>query len=140
MNELRKVADPSVSLVAEMDSQVVGHILFTPVTVDGTSAGHKVMGLAPMAVLPNFQNQGIGSQLVKRGVDGCRELGTELIFVLGHANFYPRFGFEPVAPKGLHYVDPKLDPFFFVLELVPNALTEASGHVEYHPVFATLGA
>ncbi len=140
VDELRKVANPMVSLVAEVDGKVVGHILFTPISVGGTTAGSRRMGLAPMAVLPAFQNQGIGSALVKGGIDDCRKLGTELAFVLGHADFYPRFGFEPVAPKGLHYVDPSLDAHFFVLELVPNALRDASGEVEYHSLFSTLGA
>jgi putative acetyltransferase len=135
VDALRGVEQPSISLVAELDGKPVGHILFTPVSLFGTLSGAEVVGLAPMAVLPEFQNQGIGSALVRSGLEACRASGTCLVFVLGHPDYYPRFGFQPVAPLGLHYKDTQLDPYFFVLELVPGALEGASGTVEFHHLF-----
>jgi putative acetyltransferase len=122
-------------LVAELDGRLVGHILFTPVSLIGTPSRIRFMGLAPVAVLPEFQNQGVGSALVRAGLEACLSSGTELVFVLGHPDYYPRFGFQPVAPLGLHYKDAQLDPYFFVLELAPGALDGVSGSVSYHPLF-----
>jgi putative acetyltransferase len=132
---LRGVGQISISLVDELDGRVVGHILFTHVSLNGTFSGARVMGLAPVAVLPEFQNQGIGSALVRSGLEACQSDGTELVFVLGHPDYNPRFGFQPVAPLGLHYKEAQLNPYFFVLELAPGALDGASGTVAYHPLF-----
>jgi len=132
---LRGVEQPLISLVAELDGRLAGHILFTPVSLNGVFSGSRVMGLAPVAVLPEFQNQVIGSALVRAGLEACQATGTELVFVLGHPDYYPRFGFQPVAPLGLHYKDAQLDPYFFVLELAPGALKGVSGSVSYHPLF-----
>src|SRR4029077_3501901 len=88
-----------LSLVAE-DDAVVGHILFTSVVVE--SEGRRVlgMGLAPMAVLPGRQRQGIGSQLVRRGLDILRERGCPFVVVVGHPEYYPRFGLRPPSTHG----------------------------------------
>ena len=93
------------------------------------------MGLAPLAVLPEYQKQGVGSALVRAGLEVCRGIGAQLVFVLGHPDYYPRFGFQPVAPLGLHYQDERLDAYFFVVELSPGALEGVSGVVAYHPLF-----
>ena len=135
VDALRGVEQAFISLVAEEDGKLIGHILFTPVFVGGGFDGTKYMGLAPVAVLPEYQNRGAGSQLVRAGLQACREIGTELVFVLGHPTYYPRFGFQPVAPLGLHYQDAQADPFFFVLELAPGALEGVSGTVSFHPLF-----
>lgn len=137
---LRVQARPYVALVAEADGQVVGHIAFTPVSVGERPATSRTLGLAPMAVLPEYQCRGIGSQLVRSGLDACRDVGAELVFVLGHPGYYPRFGFQPAAPHGLHYLDATHDPSFFVLELEPGALQLAAGLVSYHPLFSEEGA
>jgi len=135
VDALRGVDLFSISLVAELSGRLVGHILFTPVSLNGTFSGARVMGLAPVAVLPKIKSQGIGSALVRAGLEACRSSGTQLVFVLGHPDYYPRFGFQPVAPLGLHYKDAQLDPYFFVLELAPGALDSASGSVSYHLLF-----
>src|SRR5262249_51272189 len=96
VDTLRDSAKPIVSLVAEDAGIIVGHILFSPVTLSG-NANLRIMGLAPMAVLPGRQRQGIGSALVSRGLDSCRQLGCVAVVVLGHPGFYPRFGFLPAS-------------------------------------------
>ncbi len=123
-----------MSLVAEKASQVVGHILFSDlpiITGDGTVAA---LALAPMAVLPDCQRQGIGSALVQSGLKACRQQGHRVVVVLGHAHFYPRFGFSPTLAAHLE------SPFsgsvsFMALELVPGALDGVVGRVQYPPPF-----
>ena len=135
VDAFREVAAPAISLVAEEDGAIVGHIFFSPVTVDGKKGDVGMMGLAPMAVREKFQRKGIGRQLVERGLEACEQAGARLVFVLGFPDYYPRFGFRLVAPLGLHYTDPKLDVCFFVKEMQPGALEGVAGTVAYHPVF-----
>lgn len=135
VEKLRPVARPIISLVAVKDAAVVGHILFTPVTIRSDDGARAAMGLGPMAVVPEFQNQGIGSKLVLAGLEECRKIDQPVVFVLGHPKYYPRFGFKPVAPKGLHYKDEKYDFAFMVRELTPGALAGMSGYVHYLPQF-----
>ena len=100
VERLQQARTASLSLVAE-DDGVVGHILFTPVVVESTGRRVVGMGLAPMAVLPDRQRQGIGSQLVRRGLDILRERGCPFVVAVGHSEYYPRFGFEPASMHGL---------------------------------------
>ncbi len=126
---------PELSLVALDDSDVVGHILFTRITIQGRDQSNAALALAPMAVLPSFQRKGIGSALVRRGLEEARTLGHRLVIVVGHPDFYPRFGFVPAKPLGI------LAPFeapseaFLVLELQPRALLGIQGMVQYPPEF-----
>ena len=128
---LREQGAAAVSLVAEVDGAIVGYILFSPVRI----GDRDFIALAPMAVAPEHQRTGIGSALVRAGIEACRERGDAAIFVLGHAEYYPRFGFVPAGPKGLHYQSEEFDPHFFVLELHENALDGVQGLVEFHPAF-----
>lgn len=136
VDALRAAADPYLSLVAEVDGKVVGHILFTPVT----HADHpklKLMGLAPMAVHPDHQRTGIGSALVRAGLEACRDLGMLGVVVLGHPDYYPRFGFRPAGTTfGISSAYDVPDEVFLALELVEGALTGCSGCVAYHPAFS----
>lgn len=97
---LRYKAKPVVSLVAEVSGAVAGHIMFTPVSLS-TDPDLKVMGLAPMAVAPERQRQGIGSALVRAGLDQCGQMGFVAVVVLGHPEYYPRFGFRPSSEFGI---------------------------------------
>jgi putative acetyltransferase len=138
VDALRLEARPFVSLVADREGEVVGHIAFSPVTIDGRDVG-GALGLAPMAVLPAFQGQGIGSALVREGLAACRRAGCAAVFVLGHAHYYPRLGFVPAPPRGLRCAYPVPDDVFMVAELQPGALDGVDGLVRYHPTFARFG-
>lgn len=131
VEKLRNACIDSLSLVAE-DEAVVGHILFTPVVVE--SAGRRVlgMGLAPMAVLPDRQRQGIGSQLVKRGLGILRERGCPFVVVVGHPEYYPRFGFERASMRGLaSQWEGMRDSAFMVVVLDAHAMSGVSGVAKY---------
>jgi putative acetyltransferase len=136
VDALRAVAKPYLSLVAcRGGGPVVGHILFTPVFVEGGDPSGSWLGLAPMAVTPALQRAGIGSALVRSGVQACRASGAEVVVVLGHPGFYPRFGFEPARARGLLYQSEEFAPAFFVQELRPGALASQRGRVRYLPPF-----
>jgi putative acetyltransferase len=123
-----------VSLVAERAGQVVGHILFSDLPILTEAGTVPALALAPMAVLPGFQRRGIGSDLVRSGLDECRRRGHQIVVVVGHPHFYPRFGFSPKLAASLD------SPFssreaFMALELVPGALDGVAGGVQYPPPF-----
>ena len=129
-------ADPRViSLVATTGDQIVGHILFSPVSIEAHHHHTLLMGLGPMAVEPPQQRQGIGSALAREGLEASRAAGASLVFVLGHAQYYPRFGFQPAAPYGFHYKTSEFDPHFMLIELVPGAASSRGGMVSYMPEF-----
>jgi putative acetyltransferase len=126
-----------LSFVAEVDGAPVGHILFSPVLIDG--APHvRAAGLGPLAVLPEFQNRGIGTALTRRGLLACRRSGYAVVVVIGHHLFYPRFGFEPASKYGLRCEFPVPEESFMVTELRPGALDGAQGLVRYHEAFITV--
>lgn len=131
---LRAAARPTVSLVALAEEQVVGHLLFSPVRVEG-APGRLAMGLGPLAVRPEFRRQGVASRLLQVGLDACRIGAVELVFVLGEPRLYRRFGFVPARERGLTYKDASYDPYFMVRELRLGALTGAQGQVHYRPEF-----
>jgi len=137
VDALRERADPYVSLVAEEDGAVVGHIMFSPVVIEG-STDLRVMGLAPMAVGPGHQRRGIGSALVREGLDRCRVLGVEAVVVLGHPDYYPRFGFLTASRFGIRSEYDAPDEAFMLLELARGALDGVSGVARYHDAFSDL--
>jgi len=135
VDALRQRDEFLISLVAIEDEQVVGHILFSPVTVQSDRASWSAMGLGPMAVLPQHQGKGIGSQLVEVGLEECRKTGHEVVVVLGHPEFYPRFGFEPSKPLGIRWEKEVPEEVFMVTELREGALAGRRGVVKYLPEF-----
>ena len=135
VDALRVQATPIVSLVADDSGSITGHILFSPVTLSGSS-DLKIMGLAPMAVLPARQREGIGSALVSAGLDACKRLGFGAVVVLGHAGYYPRFGFVPASRFGIASEYDVPDEVFMAIELEPGALNGTSGTIRYHSAFA----
>ncbi len=126
---------PELSLVAVKDSQVVGHILFSRIHIETPKKDVAVLSLAPMAVLPEFQNSGIGSQIVSTGLDKCRDLGHTIVVVIGHPRYYPRFGFVPAREKGLDLNFSVPDEAFMIHELSPDALGGIKGTIKYPPEF-----
>jgi putative acetyltransferase len=132
-------AKPHISLVAVDNGEVVGHIFFSGIFIEGDNGGvSDTTGLAPMSVLPEYQNRGIGSRLVRAGLKACAKEGRDAVFVLGHTNYYPKFGFEIARGKGFTCQFEVPDEYFMVLELVPGALSEKSGKVTYPVEFSGL--
>ena len=136
IDKLRNRGVLTVSLVAVHDGGIVGHIAFSPATVESASSRFEVIALAPMSVLPPYQRRGIGSQLVRVGLEECRRLGHEIVVVVGHADYYPRFGFVPAAPGGLKCEFEVPGEAWMVLELRKGALAGCSGTVRFQPEFA----
>ncbi|WP_243354384.1 GNAT family N-acetyltransferase [Bacillus litorisediminis] len=127
---------PELSLVAEdIEGKVVGHILFSLVHIQTETGLIPTLALAPMAVLPAYQNQGIGSILVRSGLERAKELGYTHVVVLGHPHFYPKFGFIPSIKKGIESPFAVPAEVFMVTELAEGALDQIHGKVVYPPAF-----
>ena len=139
---LRECVQPLISLVAEVDAAVVGHIMFSPVCVSADSR-LSLMGLAPMAVVPAYQRQGIGSALVRAGIERCKALACSAVVVLGHPAYYPRFGFLPASRFGLRCEYDVPDEVFMAMELEPGAFERCihggqRSVVKYHAAFSNV--
>lgn len=127
---------PELSLVAELvGEKIVGHIMFSLLTIETDDEQIPVLGLAPVAVLPEHQNRGIGSALIEHGLKECKKLGFKIVVLVGHPNYYPRFGFVPAGSKGLKAPFEVPDEAFMVLELSPGALANIKGTVKHPPEF-----
>ena len=135
IEKLRNRGVLTLSLVAIQDDRIVGHIAFSPVKVESERSSFEAIALAPMAVLPAYQRKGIGSQLVRSGIKKCQHLGHEIIVVLGHPNYYPRFGFVLAKPKGIRCEFEVPDEAWMVLELSEGALAGRQGTVSFQPEF-----
>jgi putative acetyltransferase len=127
----------SLSMVAVRSGSVTGHILFTPVSLEPQTDSLRGLGIGPLAVLPECQKTGIGSQLMRAGVEMCQAQGYDFIVLLGDPRYYSRFGFKPAREYGLTSDYGNGDEFQ-LLELRPGALTGASGKVKYIPEFKEL--
>ena len=134
VDALRENGKFTLSLVACIEGELVGHILFTDIEMEPGGAEACILGLAPMAVLPAWQGRGIGSAMVRRGLEDCRELGYRGIVVLGHPAFYPRFGFTPASRHGISCIYDAPDEAFMALALGDEALPK--GRALYQPEFA----
>ena len=132
---LRAGGQVSLALVAERAGRVVGHILFSPMGIENAPAGLGVLGLGPVAVHPDVQNQGIGSALVRAGLNILRQGDAALVFVLGNPRYYSRFGFQKTATFNLHCEFKVPAELFMVLELRDGTLSTCSGTVNYAPEF-----
>ena len=130
---------PELSLVAVKEGEVVGHILISPIAIETEMGFVRVLCLAPMAVLPEFQRQGIGDELVRQGLKECERFGHEVVVLIGHPEYYPRFGFSSARAKGLEAPFEVPDEAFMVLEIKEGALEGVSGTIKYPPAFDGLG-
>ena len=126
---------PELSLAAVENGRVMGHILFSPLTIETDKGAVSALALAVMAVRPELQNRGIGSELVRHGLKECQRLGHNVVVVIGHPGYYPRFGFSSARAKGLEVPFEVPDEAFMVLELVPGALDGIGGMVRYPQAF-----
>ena len=132
----KNVFVPQLSLIAICEGQKVAHILFTKVSITKDSGiCHPSLALAPMAVLPAFQNRGIGTRLIAKGIEIAKELNYTSVVVLGHENYYPRFGFEPALKWNIFPPFDVPHNAFMAMELANNALEGIGGTVIYPPEF-----
>lgn len=135
VDSLREAGAIICSLVAEEDGEIVGHILFSPATLSAPGKTTAIAALGPLAVLPEWQRRGVGGALIVAGLEVCRVAGNDLVIVLGHADYYPRFGFRPSAPLGIRWERNVPVEVFMVCELRAGALAGQSGVVHYRPEF-----
>lgn len=125
---------PELSLVAEQDEKIIGHILFSKIKIIGEST-YSSLALAPMSVHPDFQKKGTGSKLVTIGLQIARNLKFEHVIVLGHKNYYPKFGFQKASKWKICCPFEVPEDHFMAIELVEGCLENKGGLVEYPPVF-----
>ena len=139
VDRLRGQSFPFLSLVADDKGLIVGHVMFTPVLLPGHPRA-RLMALAPMAVLPDYQHCGVGGALIEEGLMQARTLGAGAVVVLGHPDYYSRFGFDPASQHAIdcEYVKSGEAPeaAFMIIELVPGHLIGMAGTVQYHAAFA----
>ena len=138
VERLRKAATfiPELSLVAELDGQLVGHILFTPLQIKNEQDIFTSLVLGPVSVLPEFQKQGIGGQLIRAGHQKAKELGFQSVILIGHPEYYPRFGYKTASGFGLKVaMELPSDDVFMAAELTENGLSGVSGMVIFPPEF-----
>ena len=136
VDKLRKSCKRILSLVAISNNEIIGHIMFSPVTIESQEGVIEGMGLAPMAVLPELQNQGIGSKLIEEGLRIIRNTSCPFVVVLGHETYYPRFGFQRASNYGLKSQWEGIpDEAFMVMILDNSVMKRVSGIVRYRNEF-----
>jgi putative acetyltransferase len=123
----------TLSMVAELDGKVVAHVSFSELKIITGEQTTAAISLAPASVLPEYQRQGIGTQLIQAALERCRDDGNQIAIVVGHPNYYPRFGFSAELARPLD--SPYAGDAFMALELVPGALDGVTGRVEFAPPF-----
>lgn len=127
---------PELSLVAEQDDEIVGHLLLSKAVVQDGEEIYDVIALAPLAVQPNVQKQGIGKALISEGLKRCNALGYHLVFLIGHPEYYPKFGFQPARNYGFELKQFEVsDDVFMVCELKEGELQKIKGELIYPPSF-----
>jgi putative acetyltransferase len=135
VDALRVDGGAMLSLVAIVDGVIAGHILYSPIEIGGLTGA----ALGPMAVLPTHQRQGIGSRLVEAGTDRLARAGVPAIVVVGHPEFYPRFGFKPASQYGVRCEWPVPDDVFMMLVLDETRMAGVTGLAKYRSEFSTIG-
>lgn len=136
VDRLRDNCPDILSLVAVQEEQVVGHILFSPAKIEGDGKAVQGMGLAPVTVKPEWQRQGIGSLLIRTGIRMLKDRGCAFVILLGHPEYYPRFGFERASQHGIHSQwDGIPDEAFMILVLDGSAMKDISGVARYRSEF-----
>jgi putative acetyltransferase len=134
VDALRNAGALSISLVARSDDQIVGHVALSPMQMPNPAA--KVLGLGPIGVLPEQQRGGIGTALMHAAIERARAGDFDGIVVLGHPEYYPRFGFVPASRFGIRSEYDVPDDVFMALEFNASGLTDCAGLARYHAAFA----
>lgn len=126
---------PKLSLVAEIKGEIIGHVLLTKIDIESKTDSTPSLVLAPIAILPKFQNQGIGSKLIIEAHKKAIKLEYTSVVLLGHANYYPRFGYKKAIDYGIEF--PFAVPYenAMAIELIPNALQKVNGVVKFSKAF-----
>jgi putative acetyltransferase len=132
VDALRSNGGVLLSLVATLRGQVAGHIMYSPATVGEVTGA----ALGPMAVAPEYQRRGMGSKLIEAGTQKLKERGCPFVIVVGHANYYPRFGFRPARGYGIHCEWNVPDDVFMLLVLDQNKMAGVTGMARYRPEFS----
>ncbi|OQX99213.1 MAG: GNAT family N-acetyltransferase [Bacteroidetes bacterium 4572_128] len=128
--------NPQLSLVATLNDEIIGHILFTKIKIiDDNRNESESLALAPMAVSPKYQKKGIGGKLINAGLKKAKELKFKSVIVLGHEHYYPKFGFVPTTRWNIKCPFEVPDNVFMGLELVENGLKNVTGVVQYMKEF-----
>lgn len=127
---------PELSIVAEIENEIVGHLLLSKAVIENDEQLSTVIVLAPVAVKSDRQKQGIGSRMIEEGISRCRVLGFNIILLIGHPSYYPRFGFQPARKYGLELKQFKVpDEVFMVFEVKAEALQKIKGELKYPKAF-----
>ena len=126
---------PALSLVAIVDGVITGHALFSEIAIERQTGNLRALALGPIAVLPAYQRQGIGTRLIETGHQQAAERGYPFVVLLGHPEYYPRFGYVPAGPYGLSVPWDVPPEAFMVCELVPGSLESVAGQVRYAEPF-----
>ncbi|MFD1413302.1 GNAT family N-acetyltransferase [Oceanobacillus jeddahense] len=128
---------PELSIIAvSQQDDVIGQILFSKIAIKNKERTTVSLALAPVSVHPDYQNQGLGAMLIKKGLEKAKEAGYTSVIVLGHAAYYPRFGFKPANLWGIKAPFDIPNEAFMALELKPGALEHVSGMVQYSDAFS----
>jgi putative acetyltransferase len=135
VDALRRADALTIALIAVHDACIVGHIAFSPVTVMSSTSTIEALGLGPLAVLPEYQRQGIGTQLVRTGLAICRTTPYGIVVVLGHPGYYARCGFMTAKRYGITWEHDAPEEAFMVYECKTGALGQIQGVVKYRPEF-----
>lgn len=126
---------PELSLVAELDGEIIGHIMLTKLLIENGENKYNSLALAPVSVLPEYQNTGIGGKLISESLKIAKEIGFKSVIVLGHDKYYPRFGFKPARIWGIRAPFEVPDKAFMALELEVRGLDGVTGTVVYSKEF-----
>lgn len=135
VDNLRANGKLTLSFVAVVDGEVLGHIAFSPVRIVEDERSVAALGLAPVGVLPEYQSRGIGSTLIRTALQECQRSGHSVVILLGHPEYYPRFGFVPGSVHGVRYAAPVPDEAFMVWRADEESLTNIAGVAHYSPEF-----
>jgi len=139
VDRIRASGGITLSLVAVDDDEIVGHVLFSPVTIRSERGEFQALGMGPVAVRPDQQKQGIGSGMIRAGLDRLRQLGHEVVVVEGDPAYYSRFGFQDASRYGLSCEFNAPPGCFMVFQLRADALAGRTGTVYYLPEFSSVG-